>query len=128
MGQLLNISKTVLGGKGETLAADLLRKNGYQILHRNIRSKFGEIDLVARNGKTLCFVEVKARSGLMFGFPEEGVSRQKQWRLSRLASWYLQRYRLLETPVRFDVVSILFDEKGTQARTRLIKGAFDGSI
>lgn len=123
----MNDSKGVFGKRSEEQAVHLLRQNGYRILARNVRAKFGEIDVVAKDGKTLCFVEVKARRGLGFGFPEEGVNGQKQWRLTRLASWYLQSRRLAEVPVRFDVVSILLGEEGSAVRTRLIKGAFEAA-
>jgi len=116
-----------LGKQGEALAVQALKSNGYRILARNLRVKFGEIDLVAQQGPTLCFVEIKARTSTRFGWPEEGVSHLKQWRLTRLAQWYLQRYRLADTPVRFDVVSILLNSDGSPARTRLIKGAFEAA-
>ena len=115
-----------LGKRGEAIALRVLKENGYRIVDRNIRARFGEIDLVARDGRWLCFIEVKARSGLSFGWPEEGVTLQKQWRLGRLALWYLQSRRLTDVPVRFDVLAILLSpEGGPPARTRLIKGAFE---
>ena len=119
-------SKTSLGRKGEAIALRVLKENGYRIVDRNVRARFGEIDVVARDGRTLCFIEVKARSGLAFGWPEEGVTSQKQWRLGRLALWYLQSRRLIDVPVRFDVLSILLSSEGNPPmRTRLIKGAFE---
>jgi putative endonuclease len=119
------MNKTTLGRRGEERAASILKANGYRILGRNVRSRFGEIDVVAREGGVLCIVEVKTRTGLSFGFPEESVTLQKQARLKRLALWYLQSRRLLESPVRFDVVSILLSEGGDVARSRLIKRAFE---
>lgn len=113
-----------MGRKGEAVAVDLLRRSGYRILGRNVKARFGEIDLVAREGETLCFVEIKSRSGLRFGWPEEAMTRQKRLRLSRLAGWYLQTRRV-SAPVRFDVVSILFGPDGAPARTRLLKSAFE---
>lgn len=120
------LSKFQLGRQGESLAAQVLKASGYRILKRNVKSKFGEIDLVAYDGKTLCFVEVKscALDG-RFMHPEEAVDRQKQRRLSRLASWYLKVTRQESVPVRFDVVSILTAADGSAAKTRLIKGAFE---
>ena len=119
------MDKIGLGRQGEALAVAYLRKNGYQILERNLRMKFGEIDLVARKAGTLCFVEIKARTSLQFGWPEEGVTAEKQRRLGRLASGYLQRRGLSEVPVRFDVVSVLLAPDGSGSRIRLIKNAFD---
>ena len=113
-----------LGRRGEGHALQLLRAKGYRILGRNVRSKFGEIDVVAEQGRTLCFVEIKARTGLGFGFPEEAVDGRKQQRLRRLALWYLQSRRIPDRPVRFDVVSVLLHPDGRLFRARLIPAAF----
>lgn len=121
------MNKVEFGRQGEELAAQTLKENGYRILERNLRTRFGEIDLVARDGNILCFVEIRAKKSLRFGWPEESVGRLKQARLVRLAQWYLQRYRVSGMPIRFDVVSILFGPDGAPARTRLIQGAFDTS-
>lgn len=121
------MNKIELGKQGEAVATQLLKANGYRILARNVKAKFGEIDIVAKDGQTLCFIEIKARTSERFGWPEEGVNLKKQWRLSRLASWYLKFHRLNDPPVRFDVVSILLRPQGIPARTRLIKGAFETS-
>ena len=122
------ISKLLLGRRGEDEAVAYLRKNGYRILARNLRAKFGEIDVVAQDGPTLCFVEIKSRSSTRFGFPEEAVNAQKRQRLVRLASWYLQSHPSdRPRPVRFDVLSILNGPDGSAARIRLIKGAFDAA-
>lgn len=121
--------KTSRGRRGESLAANFLKASGYRILKRNVRSKFGEIDLVAYDGKTLCFVEVKSAAlDGRFLRPEEAVDRQKQRRLSRLASWYLKMTCQQDVPVRFDVVSILTADDGSAAQTRLIKGAFESTL
>ena len=114
-----------IGLQGEEVAVSVLKSQGYRILARNYKARYGEIDAVAQDGATLCFVEVKARRSLALGFPEEGITSEKQWRLTRLAQGYLQRHGLHDCPVRFDVVSILFDPRGEVARTRLIKGAFE---
>ena len=119
------MNKVELGRKGESAAVQLLKDSGYRILDRNVRARFGEIDLVAKEGNILCFVEIKARTGLQFGWPEEAVNFKKRWQLGRLANWYLQAHRLDSVPVRFDVVSILLDSDGKPTRTRLIKSAFD---
>lgn len=95
------------------------------MLDRNVRARFGEIDVVARDGTTLCFVEVKARSSIRFGWPEESVTAQKRQRLLRLAQWYLQKTGSRGGPVRFDVLSLLSGPDGAPGRVRLIKGAFE---
>ncbi len=117
--------KKGVGPRGEALAAQFLASSGYRLVARNVRSTFGEIDLVARDGQTLCFVEIKARRSTRFGWPEESVTPEKQRRLGRLAEWYCKAYRTGNVPVRFDVVSILFSPDGSVGRTRLIKGAFE---
>ena len=120
------ISKTEAGRKGEDAAVRYLQQNGYRILERNLRAKFGEIDVVARDGPALCFVEIKARSSTRFGFPEEAVNFFKRQRLLRLASWYLQRRpNGGHSQIRFDVLSILNGPGGSPDRIRLIKGAFE---
>lgn len=120
-------SRTALGQRCEELAADYLRGQGYRVIDRNVRMRFGEIDAVARDGDALCFVEVRARSSTRFGWPEESVTPLKRRRLVRLAQGYLQRLRGHAGPVRFDVLSILLGPDGAPARMRLIKGAFDAA-
>lgn len=99
------------GSRHEEEAADFLRQQGYKILERNYRDRFGEIDIVAREGPYLAFVEVKYRKDAKSGYPEEAVPAAKQRRIRHTASWYLYRHGLSdETPCRFDVVSILGGE------------------
>jgi putative endonuclease len=94
------------GKIGERIGEDFLVKRGYQILGRNVRSPFGEIDLVANHRGTLVFVEIKARRSQTFGFAEEAIDRRKRDRLTRLASWYLACHPKIQSPVRFDVLAI----------------------
>jgi putative endonuclease len=96
-----------LGKHGEDLACEELEKRGYVILDRRFRTRRGEIDVVAREGGFLVFVEVRARSGSSFGTPFESVTWQKRQRLSQMASAYLCARRLSGVPCRFDVVSII---------------------
>lgn len=121
------LSKIDLGRRGEGLAVRLLVQKGYRIAERNVRFRMGEIDLVAYDGSTLCFVEVRTTSSTRRGLPEESVTFQKRRRLCRLAQRYLQSRRFNEIPVRFDVLSILMAADGAPARTRLIKGAFEAA-
>ena len=107
------------GAKYEELAAEYLQKQGFQILQRNFSSRFGEIDLIAREGRYLVFVEVKYRKDISCGYPEEAVSARKQQRIRHTASWYLYRHGYGEDlPCRFDVVSI------TGEKISLIRDAF----
>lgn len=99
------------GAKYEGLAADYLQKQGFEILQRNFCSRFGEIDLIAREGRYLVFVEVKYRARNSGGHPLEAVDARKQYRIGKTADFYLLRYGYGETmPCRFDVVGILGDE------------------
>jgi putative endonuclease len=95
-----------LGELGETLACDELRRRGYAILERRYRTRYGEIDIVARHGDVLVFVEVKARVGDTFGSGAEAVTGYKQRRVARMAADFLARRRLTDRPCRFDVVSV----------------------
>ena len=98
--------RQTLGELGETLACDELRRRGYAILERRYRTRFGEIDIVARDGETTVFVEVKARDGDRFGDGADAVTPWKQRRVANMAVDYLARHRLHDRPCRFDVVAI----------------------
>ena len=111
-----------LGKAGEDLAADFLCKRGYRIIARNYRTRSGEIDIIAQDGNTVCFVEVKMRCQTQYGSPEESVSRLKQRHMARVAIYFLKDRDLLESPSRFDVVSI--DHVGPDPQIELIQGAF----
>lgn len=93
------------GAQAEEKAARFLEGLGYAILDRNFRSKMGEIDIIARDGETVVFVEVRARSGRGFGSPAETVTHLKQRKIIKTAAFYSQIKRL-DCPLRFDVVSI----------------------
>ena len=95
-----------LGRRGEDAAARFLKRLGYVIVARGQRDKIGEIDLIAVDGRTVVFVEVKTRTGDQKGTPAEAVDHDKQRRLTKLALAYLKRHDLLECKARFDVVSI----------------------
>jgi putative endonuclease len=115
-------ARRTLGDRGEDLAAASLKKQGYKILARNYITPLGEIDLVARQGKTVVFVEVKTRTGHGYGSPQEAVHPAKQARLRRLAEYYLKQQRLQSAPVRFDVVGITIADEGPQVE--IIQDAF----
>lgn len=96
-----------LGRAGEDIACEHLRKKGYEIVERGFRLFRGEIDVVARDGGTLVFVEVKTRADESHGRPEESVTPGKQRQIRRIAQGYLLKNSLGEVPCRFDVVAIL---------------------
>jgi putative endonuclease len=112
-----------LGRRGEEAAARWLEGRGMRILARCFRVRGGEIDLVARDGSTLVFIEVKSRSGLSFGRPSEAVDRRKRARLVRAATLYLLAHGGEERPCRFDVVEVLADPSG-RLSVRHLRDAF----
>lgn len=97
------------GAVGEEVAVTFLKKNGYQILEQNYYYNHGEIDIVAKEGKTLVFVEVKSRRSRTFGEPEESVTPKKQELIRRTAEGYVLEKNVGEMDCRFDVVSIVMD-------------------
>lgn len=112
-----------LGARGEAAAADHLEADGYRILARNVRADGVEIDLVATRGRVLAFVEVKTRTSVRAGSPEEAVDERKQARLVRGAISWLRTHGARGRTVRFDVVSAWPD--GTGFRVVHRTGAFD---
>lgn len=120
------VSHIELGEIGEDLAVAHLRKLRYKILERNFRCKFGEIDIVALDGKSLVFIEVKARSTGEFGSPLTGVTPRKQRQLVKVALAYLQKHRLFNRQARFDVVAVEMDSG--KKTINVIRNAFEASI
>lgn len=110
------------GQLGEDLACAALRAAGLEVVARNYRCRTGEIDVIAREGETWVFVEVKQRTGGSHGSAIEAVTATKQRRIVRAARQYLARAGLAEVEVRFDVVAI--DGVGDSARIRHERGAF----
>ncbi|MGI6118828.1 MAG: YraN family protein [Bilifractor sp.] len=101
------VNRRKIGSEYEDLAAQYLSEKGWQILTRNFRCRFGEIDLVASDGDTLVFVEVKYRKTASSGLPEEAVSFQKRKTIAKVADYYRVRYQILDNvPCRFDVIAI----------------------
>jgi putative endonuclease len=93
-----------LGKSGEKKAASYLKKKGYQILHMNYRCRFGEIDIIAKQGDTVVFVEVKTRSSDKYGLGYESVTASKQEKLLKTTQFFFAENG--ESPARFDVISI----------------------
>jgi putative endonuclease len=114
-----------LGRHGEELAARHLIAKGYEIVDRNWRCRVGELDLVARDGDCLVFVEVRARRGQALGTPEESVTRAKQARLAALAGAYVEE-RNWAGDYRIDVVAVEFDERGRLLRVDHYENAVGG--
>lgn len=118
--QKKNMRRT--GEEKERYVCEWLTQRGYGIIERNFRCRLGEIDIVAKEGGYLVFIEVKYRSSGASGLPEEAVNDKKQRVISRTALFYLHRYRYQETtPVRFDVVSVF----GGGEEVALYQNAFE---
>lgn len=109
------------GNRGEDAACRAMEAAGIDVLERNYRRPGGEIDIIAREGATLLFVEVKARDSLRFGRPAEAVDRVKQRRIVHTAMCYLAEHGLEDVPVRFDVIEVLPDG------IRHLRDAFDAT-
>lgn len=110
------------GKRNERIAARHLRWRGYRIVARNFKAAGAEIDLVALDGDTLVFVEVKARRNLVAGRPEEAVHWHKAQRIHRAAEIFARRSRVPDRPVRFDIVAITGEGRGR--RIEILRDAF----
>lgn len=119
-------TRQALGLSGENLACDELQRRGYAIVERRYRTRFGEIDIIARDGATLVFVEVKARLTGDFGGAAAAITAWKQRRVARMALDYLSRHGLHDCPCRFDVVAIDVDAAGP--RVVVYPNAFDSPV
>lgn len=115
-------NRTDLGGRGEAYGKAFLKRKGYRILEENYRTSIGEIDIIARDGDTVVFVEVKTRESGRFGRPFEAVDLRKQRKISGAALLYLKQFRSVP-PCRFDVVSVYEGKSGLKAE--LIRDAFE---
>jgi len=111
---------------GERMAETFLAARGLEILDRNVRSGRGELDLIAREGETIVFVEVKLRSGSDSAAPLAAVNWKKREDVSRAATRWLQARGLTDRPVRFDVVGITWEADGSRLRVEHIRNAFPG--
>jgi putative endonuclease len=113
-----------LGQRGEDAAATFLKRKGYAILARHLDSPLGELDIVAVDGRTIVFVEVKTRSSSAAGHPSEAIDERKQQRMTRAALAYLKAQRLLEYSARFDVVAITWPEDARRPSIEHYENAF----
>lgn len=114
-----------LGRIGEQAALDHLEAGGYRILARNFRCPLGEIDLIAAQGGVTVFIEVKTRSTREYGPPFEAITRLKQRRLTRLATYYLKGTGRLNRPARFDAVSVAVRPDGHVETVEVLVDAFE---
>ena len=122
----MTFARQRLGSVGEDLASAALAARGYAILERRYTTERGEIDIVAEDGETLVFVEVRARATGEFGRAAESITDAKKRQVVRMATEYLARHQITNRPCRFDVVAI--DEAlGPDPRIAIYPGAFDAS-
>jgi len=112
------------GQAAEEAAALFLLKQGYKIIQRNFRTRYGEIDIIAQEGEELVFVEVRSLSNSRLFGPADTLNHAKQVRLRRLARIYLSQNCCLDTVCRFDVVAVIIDRQGRVNSLELIKDAF----
>ena len=119
----MTAGRQLLGRSGEALAEALLKTRGYRILARNYRTRLGEIDLIARDGDTLVFVEVKVRRSMRFGSAKAAVTAAKRRKLSMVALQYLKIASEKAAHARFDVVAV--ERSGDTPRLELVQNAFE---
>ena len=119
----MSLMRIRTGKRGEELAAAHLVEVGYRIIERNYRCLFGEIDIVAEEGETLVFVEVKSRRSDAYGEPQLAVGHQKQKKMSKISVYYLAERHLRHRQARFDVVAVRLLPAGH--RIELIRDAFE---
>ncbi len=114
-----------LGQRGELAAERFLLRQGMVIITRGFQDKFGEIDLIAIDGETIVFIEVKTRTSDHAGTPEEAVDRTKQQHLTKTAYGYLKWHRLTDCRARFDVIAITWPEREQEPEIVHYENAFE---
>ena len=119
----MHTKRQQFGKKSEELAAWYLKKNGYKILEQNYRTRLGEIDIIAKDKKTIVFVEVKSRRSIRYGSPKWSVTYQKQRKISMVALQYLKKTRQTDATARFDVVAVISNRDEPQIEVG--KNAFE---
>jgi putative endonuclease len=107
----MQLNKKEMGIWGEQVAAKFLRESGFNIIERNYRCRFGEIDIIASVRDQLIFVEVKTRSSVRFGLPSEAVNSKKRSKYFLLATYYVNAKKLYNHNMRFDVIEIMLDSE-----------------
>ncbi|HHW11629.1 MAG TPA: YraN family protein [Firmicutes bacterium] len=113
-----------LGNYGEFIARRLLEERGYRILHQKYYTRYGELDLIAKDGTQIVFVEVKTRSGKAYGGGLEAITKRKRNHLVRAALYFLQQHNYQDLPCRFDILALELDRQGKLLTYQLITDAF----
>lgn len=117
----MSLFRKKLGISGETIACDFLKKHGYTIIERNYRIRGGEIDIIAKDGDTLVFVEVKTRTTNQYGLPEEAITSAKIAFLVRASQFYVYAHKQENVPQRLDAIVINLGPYNAINRIELIK-------
>jgi putative endonuclease len=107
----VTLERQLIGKIGEEAACQFLQQQGYAIIENNFRCSLGEIDIVARDQRVTVIVEVRTRTSLTYGSPEESITTEKARRLKRLALSYLQNHHLSAEPCRIDLIAVMVDRK-----------------
>lgn len=113
-----------LGIRGEKAAAKYLKRHGYKVITTRLRQRYGEIDIIALEGETVVFVEVKTRRDASQGRGAEAVDSERQSRLTRAALAFLKSHGLLEYPSRFDVIEVYWSNNQRSPKINHIREAF----
>ncbi len=117
----------LLGDRGERAAVRFLKRKGYRIIAQQFRNQFGEIDIIALDGKQIVFVEVKTRTSTNSGQLFEAVNRAKQQKLTKLALAWLKKKKRLDQSARFDVVSVVWPEDQKEPAIQHFMNAFEAT-
>jgi len=119
------INRKDTGNQGELIAQNYLKKHGYNIIEKNFRSRFGEIDIIAKQNDTLVFVEVRTKKSRSFGIPEESITATKARHLMHTAYYYRQNHKKLPESWRIDFLAIELDDDDKPLRVNLIENAIE---
>lgn len=117
------MKRGLLGSIGERIAADFLKKKAYRILETNFRCRTGEIDIIAEKGGYLVFIEVRTKTNLEFGIPEESLTATKKARLVNTALTYIASHKNVPEAWRIDFVGVEMNQQGEVTRLELIENA-----
>ncbi|HHT63864.1 MAG: YraN family protein [Bacillota bacterium] len=120
----MTFTRLATGKKGEDEAVKELLRRGYHIITRNYRCRFGEIDIIGEKNHQLVFIEVKTRTTLAFGLPQENVNYRKQTKIRRVAQMYLVETRQFHRDISFCVVAVQLNREGKIINIEVIEEAF----
>jgi len=113
------------GKKGEEIAIGYLEKHGYEIIAKNHKTKYGEIDIIGKDKDYFCFIEVRSKNSELYGLPEDSIDRRKQHKIEKAALYYIQQHELESCNARFDVLCIGDMDTDGGAKINLIQNAFE---